>query len=59
MTLQTVHSNLWRGTGVTPKATVTNTTSQLGTDYAVITGSDVEIKRGDEVQLAVGTNLKR
>ena len=44
--------------GVTPKATVTNTTSQLGTDYAVITGSDVEIKRGDEVQLALGTNLK-
>ena len=44
--------------GVTPKATVTNTTSQLGTDYAVISGSDGEIKRGDEVQLALGTNLK-
>lgn len=44
--------------GVTPKATVTNTTSQLGTDYAVITGGDVEIKCGDEVQLALGTNLK-
>ena len=43
--------------GVTPKATVTNTTSQLGTDYAVISGSDGEIKRGDEVQLTLGTNL--
>ena len=42
---------------VTPKATVTNTTSQLGTDYAVISGSDGEIKRGDEVQLTLGTNL--
>lgn len=43
--------------GVTSKATVTNTTSQLGTDYAVILGSDGEIKRGEKVQLTLGTNL--
>lgn len=46
---------LWDG--VTPKANVISTVSQGGIDYATIIGGGNEIKRGEELQLTLSTNM--